>query len=194
MINFLGFLSFPVVSSKLFLITCNSQLSRFSSQLLSFLSLLRSALSRWLQLCRQFRHRYVHLGLGPRVDAQDSEERTRIGDCTPHVDEHGQLDTFRARWFSHEITQQAWPWIFEKTRSPVSLLKSTIGVLAVLISMKVFFGDSPGPKRTRIQVLPTRTDNRAMAQLSTNSCHHDSLPVRYGSGLLLKKTSVSRAP
>ena len=45
-----------------------------------------------------------------------------------HVDEHDQLDTYRPRWFSHEITPQAWLWIFEKGDRPS---------LAVLIIMKV---------------------------------------------------------
>ena len=50
----------------------------------------------------------------PRVDAQPSEDRTGIGGWIPQVDEHGQLDTCRSRWLSHETTRDAWSWIFEK--------------------------------------------------------------------------------
>ena len=54
---------------------------------------------------------------------------------------------------------------------------STIEALAVLISTEAFFGDSRGSKRTRIQGLPTWTDNRRKDQLSTNSCRLDARPV-----------------
>ena len=91
----------------------------------------------------------------PRVDAQASAERTGIGGWLPVVRPDGSLD----KWFSHEVKRESWPWIYEKDDTP-SLVISTLEALAVLMSLKVFYGDSTPLHRTRVEVILTWTDNR----------------------------------
>ena len=71
----------------------------------------------------------------------------------------GKHDPWLSPWFSYELTRTDWPWIFEKGDKP-SLIIATLEALAVLISLKIFFGDEPKQGRTKVQVVPTRTDNR----------------------------------
>ena len=71
----------------------------------------------------------------------------------------GELDPWLSPWFSHELTRQDWPWLYERGNRP-SLVISTLEALAVLFSLKLFFGDEPKKGRTKVQVVPTWTDNR----------------------------------
>ena len=50
----------------------------------------------------------------------------------------GSVDGKSSRWLSLEITETDFPWVFMKERKP-SLIISTLGALAVLLSLKVFF-------------------------------------------------------
>ena len=95
----------------------------------------------------------------PRVDAQASEERSGNGGWAPVRNTEGELDPWLSPWFSYELTRKDWPWIFERGDGQ-SLTISTLEALAVLISLKLFFGDEPKKGRTKVQVVPTWTDNR----------------------------------
>ena len=75
----------------------------------------------------------LRTSVAPRVDAQASEDRTGIGGCAPELDEEGRSDPLRSRWCSREITRANQTLLFERG--------STIEALAVLLSLKLFFGD-----------------------------------------------------
>ena len=97
--------------------------------------------------------------LAPRVDAQASAERTGLGGWLP-TEVDGKIDTWSSPWFSLEITRSDFPWVYEKGDSPSRVI-STLEALAVLLSLKVFFGDAPPVRRiTKVMVAPTWTDNR----------------------------------
>ena len=97
--------------------------------------------------------------LAPRVDAQASAERTGLGRWLP-TEVNGKIDTWSSPWFSLEITRSDFPWIFEKGDSPSRVI-STLEALAVLLSLKVFFGDAPPVRgKTKVMVAPTWTNNR----------------------------------
>ena len=97
--------------------------------------------------------------IAPRVDAQASDGRTGIGGWLPAI-VNGVIDIKSSRWFSLEITEADIPWVFMKERKP-SLIIATLEALAVLLSLKVFYGDQPPEgMNTRVQVVPTWTDNR----------------------------------
>ena len=110
------------------------------------------------------------------MDAQASAERTGIGGWFPHVDQSGKVNVAASRWFSHEITRDEWPWLFEKSSKP-ALVISTLEALAVLIALKVYFGEEPKADRSSIRIVPTTTDNRengaALNKLTTTRCSVD---------------------
>ena len=90
--------------------------------------------------------------LAPRVDAQASAERTGTGGWFPHVDQSGNVNVAASRWFSHEITRDEWPWVFEKSSKP-ALAISTLGALGA--------GRSESVLRRRTQNRPQFYQNRA---------------------------------
>ena len=94
----------------------------------------------------------------PRVDAQASSARTGIGGWFPQVDETGKNDVEASQRFSLEITEEEWPWIFEKGSKP-ALIVSTLEALAVVVALKVYYGEVPGVNRSRVRIVPTTTDN-----------------------------------
>ena len=95
----------------------------------------------------------------PRVDAPASLSRTWIGGWRPFIGEDGRADPARSRWFSHEVRQADWPWVFSKGGRP-SLVISTLEALAVLMALKLFHRPPTGQQRTAIRVVPTWTDTR----------------------------------
>ena len=95
----------------------------------------------------------------PRVDAQASDSRTGIGGWFPALDEDGRLSTWRSSWFSLEITREDFPWVFEKGNRP-SLIISTLEALALLVALKIKFGQEPDPNEMRVLIVPSFTDNR----------------------------------
>ena len=103
----------------------------------------------------------------PRVDAQASQDRTGIGGWAPELDEEGRPDPWRSRWYSHEITKAEWPWIFERSDKPARVI-STIEALAVLMGLKLFYGDEAQVAPARIQMIPSFTDNRGNGSASTS--------------------------
>ena len=77
----------------------------------------------------------------------------------PALDEDGRICTWRSSWFSLEITKEDLPWVFEKGDRP-SLVISTLEALALVIALKLRFGQDPDPDETRVIVVPSITDNR----------------------------------
>ena len=85
----------------------------------------------------------------PRVDAQASSQRTGIGGWFPVADEEGNLVPWMSSWFSLEMRKE-----------DSSLVISTLEALAILIALKLRFGDSRDTSETRVLVVPSVTDNR----------------------------------
>ena len=95
----------------------------------------------------------------PRVDAQASDSRTGIGGWFPALDEDGRISTWRSSWISLEITREDFPWVFEKGDRP-SLIISTLEALALVVALKIRFGQDPDPNEMRVLIVPSITDNR----------------------------------
>ena len=106
--------------------------------------------------CNQFLDKS---SVAPRVDAQASSTRTGIGGWFPHLDENGSIDQWKSPWFSLEITPEVPPWIYERGDRP-ALLVSTLEALAVLMALKLYYGNDPGNNVTSVTLVPTFTDNR----------------------------------
>ena len=102
--------------------------------------------------------------VAPRVDAQASSERTGIGGWFPHRGQDGKIDIRGSRWFSLELSEEEWPWIFARGRKP-ALIISTLESLAVLVALKLRYGETPRERHTRVQIVPTITDNRGNGAL-----------------------------
>ena len=51
------------------------------------------------------------------------------------------------------------PGFFEKSSKP-ALVISTLEALAVLVALKVYYGEEPTTDRSSIRIVPTTTDNR----------------------------------
>ena len=77
----------------------------------------------------------------PRVDAQASSTRAGIGGWFPYLDENGSIDQWKSPWFSLEVTSEA-RWIYERGDKP-ALLVSTLEALAVLMALKLYYGNDP---------------------------------------------------
>ena len=90
----------------------------------------------------------------PRVDAQASRERTGIGGWLPLCDESGRISTARSPWFSLEITRDMLPWVFAKGDKP-ALVIATMEALAVVVSLRAFYGKRVPNRRTRVTVAPS---------------------------------------
>ena len=120
----------------------------------------------------------------PQVDAQPSETRTGIGGWLPTLRADGTIDTKASLWFSLEIREEDFPWIFEKSGKP-ALVISTLETLAVLVALKVFVCKGHREHRTRVQVPPTWTDNRgngsALSKLMTTKFPSSALMMELSS-------------
>ena len=84
------------------------------------------------------------------------------------------MDPWCSDWFSLEISKEDFPWISEKGDKP-SLVISTLEALAILISLKLRFGDAPDYDDTKVVIVPSITDNR-------------------GNGAVLNKLMTTRFP
>ena len=120
----------------------------------------------------------------PRVDAQASGERTGVGGWLPALDEHGVPDPSRSPWFSLEVKKEHWPWVYAKGDEP-ALVISTLEALAVLLAMKTFFGGERQGHHTKVQIMPTWTDNRG-----NGSALNKMMTTRYTASAVVMEMSV----
>ena len=70
--------------------------------------------------------------------------------------------------------KEHWPWVYAKGDKP-ALVISTLEALAVLLPLKTFFGGESKVRHTKVQIMPTWTDNR-------------------GNGSALNKMMITRYP
>ena len=115
----------------------------------------------------------------PRVDAQASDSRTGTGGWFPARDQAGNLGPWLSSWFSLEITREEFPWIFEKGNRP-SLVISTLEAFAMLVALKLRFGQDPDPDDTRVLIVPSFTDNRG-----NGAALNKSMSTRFPSSAVL---------
>ena len=120
----------------------------------------------------------------PRVDAQASGERTGVGGWLPALDEHGVPDPSRSPWFSLEVKKEHWPWVYAMGDKP-ALVISTLEALAVLLAMKTFFGGERQGHHTKVQIMPTWTDNRG-----DGSALNKMMTTRYQASAVIMEMSV----
>ena len=128
----------------------------------------------------------------PRVDAQASDTRTGVGGWFPRRDGTGSISLSSSPWFALEITEDEWTWVFAKGRK-AALVISTLEALAVLIALKLQYGEKPGREKKRVVIAPSLTDNRgngallnklmttrfpAMALLMEMSCYMKKMSIR----------------
>ena len=65
------------------------------------------------------------------------------------------------------ITREDFPWVYERGDKP-ALLISTFEALAVLVALKIYYGDESGRNTTSVTLVPTFTDNNEMDMPSTS--------------------------
>ena len=124
--------------------------------------------------CNQFLDKAC---VSPRVDAQASSSRTGIGGWFPHVDEYGAIDPWKSFWFSVEISAEHFPWVYERGE--------TLEALAVLIALKLYYGDTPGRDVTSVTLVPTFTDSRC-----NGSALNKLMSTKYASSAILMELSI----
>ena len=91
-----------------------------------------------------------------RTSERDKDVNRRMATV---LNTRGVPDPWLSPWFSVEITQEVLPWVYEKGGKP-SLIISTLEALAVLVSLKMFYGEQPESGKKKVTVAPTWTDNR----------------------------------
>ena len=151
-----------------------------------YISFILSYLSRQIAQCRHFpcAVRVEAIDIAPRVDGQASAERTGIGGWLPDVGDDGRPRTRTSLWFSHGITQDEIPWIYDRSGKP-SLMISSLEALAVIVALKIFFPSGSSDSRRKVDFIPTWTDNSRLVLYSWNSLHMKEEGI---------KANVRRAP
>ena len=71
----------------------------------------------------------------------------------------GNISVWDSPWFSLEVSQKDFPWVYEKGNNP-SLVISTIEALAIVVALKLKYGDGGQAESKKIMVVPSVTDNR----------------------------------
>ena len=110
----------------------------------------------------------------PRVDAHASDERTVVGGCLPAEGQDGRPDLSCSYWFSKEIRQEDFTWVFKRDGKAARVI-ANLEALAMLLAIRAFFPDVQEAKRTKLVVIPSYTENR-------------------GNGALLNKLMSSKYP
>ena len=123
----------------------------------------------------------------PRVDAQASSTRTGIGGWFLARDSDGNLSPWHSQWFSFEVTREDFPWIFEKGQRP-SLVISTLEALAILIALKLKFGEEPDVDDASVLIVPSATDNRG-----NGAVLNKLMSTRFPSSALMDMVSAMKA-
>ena len=111
-----------------------------------------TAQSRWKAQPwhHEWKRRQAARGLG-------SEDGFRTEDRTARSMSEGRL----------ELNEEDWPWVYSRGRKPV-LVISTLKSLAVLVALKLLYGEIPRERHMRVQTVPTITDNRGNGALLNN--------------------------
>ena len=107
--------------------------------------------------------------------AQASSTRAGIVGWFPRLGKNGRMD-LGSRWKSHVRRS-----VGLRTRKQTCILEA----LAVLVSLKLYYGDEPGPNTTSVTLVPTFTDNRG-----NGSALNKLMSTRFPSSALQMELSV----
>ena len=95
----------------------------------------------------------------PRVDAQASDDRTGVGGWLPAEGPDGRPDPSCSYWFSKEIRQEDFRWVFKRDGKAARVI-AMLEALAMLLAIRAFFPNAQEAERTNLVVIPSYTDNR----------------------------------
>ena len=107
---------------------------------------------RRYSLCNLLRHRWLF----PRVDAEVSEMRTRLGGWFPTRGDDGEVSVGKSPWFSLEVTFHG----CTKGETSQDWSSPLWKPLAVVIALKLRYGQDREKERTKVMLVPSITDNR----------------------------------
>ena len=96
--------------------------------------------------------------IAPRVDAQASSNKTDIGGWFPAIGPDGSIDII-----------------------------ATLEALAVLVALKLWFGEVPKQQQTRVVMVPSLTDNRGNGAL-----HNKLMTTKFPASTLMMELSTHR--
>ena len=117
----------------------------------------------------------------PRVDAQASDERTGVG---VWEGQDGRPDPSCSHWFSEEIRQEDFPWVFKRDGKAARVI-ATLEALATLLAIRAFFPNAQEAERTKLVVIPSFADNRRngalLNKLMSSKYPLSTLLVEFGS-------------
>ncbi len=159
----------------------------FLSPFYSFLALSKGCRTRYLPRCVATAAEYLALRLerrraypsalrrsrratAPRVDAHADEDTIGIGGWEPFVDNSGQIDKGKSRWFSFVLTRENAEWAYSRKGQPsrTTAALEAFGVLAALVAL---FADAPTDEDAQL-LLPVVTDNQgnesSLTKLASN--------------------------
>ena len=75
---------------------------------------------------------------GERVDTQASDKRTGVGGWLPAERQDGRPDPPHSYWFSEEIKQEDFRWVFRREGKAARVI-ATLEALAMLLAVRAFF-------------------------------------------------------
>ena len=107
-----------------------------------------------------------------------------MGGWLSYLDDQGRADPSQSAWFSLEVSPEDFPWVFIRGRKPSQII-STLEALAVLLSLKLFVAQQPEGHRSRVNILPTWTDNRG-----NGSVLNKLMATRYPSSALVRELAA----
>ena len=129
----------------------------------------------------------------PRVDAQASDVRAGIGGWFPTRGRDGVISVWDSPWFSMEVAQKDFPWVYEKGNKP-SLVISTIEALEIVVALKLRYGDGGQPESKKVMVVPSITDNRGNGAVLNKlmSTKYPSSAVMMELAVYMKRQRIDR--
>ena len=120
------------------------------------------------------------------MDAQASDDRTGVGGWLPAEGVDGRPDPSCSLWFSEEIKEEEFPWVFRRD-GKASRVIATLEAIAMLLAVRAFFPNTQAAERTKLVVIPSYTDNRGngalLNKLMSSKYPHSALLMEFSEQL-----------